>query len=392
MGIPIGKLALYSAGAGVYPPLTLPVSLDVGTDNRQLLEDPYYVGWREPRLRGDPYLKVLDAFVEGVCEVFPRAVLQWEDLKQHTAIQVLGRYRARLPSFNDDIQGTAAVTLAGILAGLRATGEALADQRAVLLGAGAAGTGIARLLRLALHHEGVPDAEARRAVVLLDSKGLLFEGRDQLHDDQRDFALRPDEMAWFGFPPARRHDLETVVRQVRPSILVGTSGTPGSFTETAIRQMAEHAGRPLIFPLSNPSSQAEATPAQILAWTSGRALVATGSPFEPVEWEGRRQVIGQANNVFIFPGVGLGLIAGEVREVTDEMFLAAAGTLARAVSSERLAAGALYPPLSELRRISRQIAVAVGRSRGGLPGPDGDVAAAVDALMWYPAYRPYRPA
>ena len=179
---------------------------------------------------------------------------------------------------------------------------------------------------------------------------------------------------------------------MRPSILVGTSGTPGSFTETAIRQMAEHVGRPLIFPLSNPTSQAEATPAQILAWTSGRALVATGSPFEPVEWGGRRQVIGQANNVFIFPGVGLGLIAGEAREVTDEMFLAAAETLAGAVSSERLAAGALYPPLCELRRISREIAVAVERSGGGLPRPDGDVAAAVDALIWYPAYRPYRPA
>ena len=391
MGIAIGKLALYSAAAGIHPSRTLPVSLDVGTDNPKLLDDPFYLGWRNPRLRGDAYLDVLDAFVEGLQEVFPHAVLQWEDLKQHTAIEVLGRYRDRLPSFNDDIQGTSAVALAAVLAALRVTGEPLSRQRVVLLGAGAAGTGIARLLRLAMRRAGMPSGDVRRAVVLLDSRGLLFEGRDSLHEDQRSFALQPEEMAAFEFSPATRHDLESVVRHVRPTVLVGTSGTPGTFTEAVIREMAEHCARPVVLPLSNPTSQAEATPAQVLAWSLGRALVATGSPFPAVEWEGKSRVVGQANNIFIFPGVGLGLVASKARQVSDEMFLTAAETLSGMVAPERLATGGLYPPLSELRRVSHAIAVEVVRVAACSALTDGDLDALVSREMWYPAYQAYRP-
>jgi malate dehydrogenase (oxaloacetate-decarboxylating) len=392
MGIAIGKLALYSAVAGVHPDLTLPVSLDVGTDNEELLADPYYLGWRNPRLRGDPYLAVTDAFVDALGKVYPRAVLQWEDLKQHTAIEVLERYRTQTPSFNDDIQGTAAVTLAGILAALRVSGESLARQRVLLVGAGAAGTGIARLVGLALLQEGLPAREVRRRVVLLDSDGVLFQGRNPLHEDQRDLALRESEVHELGLRADELRDLEAVVSRVRPTVLVGTSGTPGSFTRRAVVEMAKHVALPVILPLSNPTSQAEATPAEILSWTEGRALVATGSPFDPVGHDGRRVEVGQANNVFIFPGVGLGLIAGEAPETTDQMFLEAARTLAAAVTPARLAAGALYPPLSELRTISRAIAIRVAAMAGGRPASQGeDPVAAVDGLMWYPEYQTYVP-
>jgi malate dehydrogenase (oxaloacetate-decarboxylating) len=387
MGIAVGKLALYCAGAGIHPSMTLPLSIDVGSDNEELLSDPHYIGWPHRRLRGDAYLAVLDAVVEGICEAMPRAVIQWEDLKQHTAIQVLERYRSRLPSFNDDIQGTAAVAVAGILAALRITGEPLAAQRTVLLGAGAAGTGIARLLALALEQEGVPLPERRRAVVLLDSKGVLFQGREPLHPDQWDLALTPSELEALGLSPAERHDLAAVVEAVRPTVLIGTSGAPGTFTEAAVRTLARHAARPIVLPLSNPTAYAEATPEQILAWTGGRALVATGSPFGPVTAGGRQVVIGQANNVFVFPGVGLGMIAGQVPAATDQMFLTAARALAGEVSDERLAAGALYPSLSELRRVSRHIARQVAAA-GGARAVDR----ALDELIWEPVYPEYLPA
>ncbi|MGH2688515.1 MAG: NAD-dependent malic enzyme [Actinomycetota bacterium] len=395
MGIPIGKLALYSAGAGIHPGVTLPVSIDVGTDNAALIADPYYIGYRRRRVRGDAYLAVLDAFVEGVQTAFPRAILQWEDLKQHTAIAVLERYRRRIPSFNDDIQGTAGVGVAGILAALRLLGEPLSAHRAVFVGAGAAGLGIARLLRLALQQEGAPPDLIRRSTVMLDSQGLVFDGRASLDADKRELALGPEEMAGFGFPPAQAYDLETVVRHVRPTILVGTSGTPGTFPEAALREMANHANRPIVFPLSNPTSHSEATPAEILTWTDGRALVATGSPFDPVHQAGRRHVVGQANNVFVFPGVGLGVMASGATEVTDAMFLSAARTLASFVSDDRLLEGALYPPLALLRTVSRAIAVAVAAEvvgSGLAPPPGGGIDAAVDRLVWNPDYVPYRPA
>lgn len=396
MGIPVGKIALYVAGAGIYPALTLPVSLDVGTDNPDLLADPYYVGYRKPRLRGEEYDAFLEAFVEGVMEVFPHALVQWEDFKQHNAIRILDRYRHRITSFNDDIQGTAAVVMGGIYSALRLLDEPLGEQRLVFLGAGAAGIGIARLVKAEMRKEGVPEDRIRRAIVQLDSRGLTYLGREPLDEDKEEFALTPEVMREYGFEPGRAYDLETVVEAVRPTFLIGTSGTPGAFTERAIRAMAAHARIPVVMPLSNPTSKAEARPEDILEWTGGRALVATGSPFPPVVRGEGTHVIGQANNAFVFPGIGLGAIVAEAREVTDEMFLVAAEALAGTVTEDRLAVGALYPNQSELRRVSREVAIAVARCArdcgvGRYFRDDEEIAQAVDAMTWTPAYVEYEP-
>jgi malic enzyme len=384
MGIPVGKLALYTGGAGIFPAHTLPVSLDVGTDNEELLTDPLYIGYRQRRLRGAAYDDFIEAFVSAILDVCPRAVLQWEDFKQHNAIRILDRYRHRITSFNDDIQGTGAVILAGILAAIRVLRRPLGEQRFVFLGAGAAGIGIARTVRAAMVAQGVDGATIRRAIVAVDTKGLVFGA--------------PDELAHYGLGelhPRDRRDLEAVVAAVKPTMLIGTSGVPGAFTEAAIREMAAHAERPVVFPLSNPTAKTEALPADIMAWTGGRALIATGSPFDSVVVDGKRRVIGQANNVFIFPGVGLGAIVAEAREITDEMFLLAAETLAQMVSPERLAQGALYPAVSELREVSRQIAgkvVCQSRDCGvGRLYRDEEVLDTVDSAIWFPAYLPYRP-
>jgi malic enzyme len=396
MGIPVGKLALYTAGAGIYPAITLPVSLDVGTDNETLLNDPDYFGHRQPRLRGPAYDEFIEAFVEGVLSVFPHAVLQWEDFKQHNAIRLLDRYRHRITSFNDDIQGTAAVVMGGISTALRLLDDPLEAQRFVFLGAGAAGIGIARLVRAQMRAEGVAEEDIQRSIVQLDSRGLTYLGRDPLDADKEELALGPEEMAAYGFEAGETYGLEEVVKHVRPTFLIGTSGTPGTFTEVAIREMAAHARAPVIMPLSNPTSKTEALPEDILDWTRGRAIVATGSPFPPVVRGERTHVIGQANNAFCFPGIGLGAVVAEAREVTDEMFLVAAAAMASAVSGERLAQGAIYPHQSELRAVSRAVAVAVvkaARDAGvGRHLHDDEIEPAVDAMMWSPRYLRYRPA
>jgi malic enzyme len=396
MGIPIGKLALYVAGAGFDPLQTLPISLDCGTDNEELLHDPLYLGYPKPRLRGDAYYEFIDAFVEAVKLVYPHALLQWEDFKQHNAIRLLDHYRHRIPCFNDDIQGTAAVVSAGILATLRHRGERLSSQRFVFLGSGAAGIGIARLVQSIMRAEGATEGEARLAVIMLDSKGLLYDGRDGVQDDKRPFALTSDELKSFGFEPSDEYDLETVIRHVEPTILIGTSGKAGAFSEAAIREMAARTDKPIVLPLSNPTANSEATPADVLAWSDGRAVVATGSPFDPVEIGGRTHVIGQANNVFVFPGVGLGAVACRAFEVTDRMLLVAATTLADMVPTDRLDHGALYPRLTELRSISRAIAIAVAReARDGNVAPmatDAEIEAAVDACIWAPEYESFNPA
>jgi len=390
MGIPVGKLALYTAGAGLNPAVTLAISLDCGTDNPLLLGDPLYLGYPKPRLRGSAYDRFIEAFVVAVEDVFPHALLQWEDFKQHNAIRLLDRYRHRLPSFNDDMQGTAAVVLAGILAALGETGTALCDQRALFVGAGASGIGIARLLQSAMRGAGASEQTVRRAVVMIDSRGLIFEGREHVEDDKLPFALRGEELERLGLEPGPGSDLETVIRKVAPTVLVGTSGQPGKFSEAVIRAMAAQVDRPIVLVLSNPTASSEATPADVLAWSDGRALVATGSPFPPVELEDRQRLIAQANNVFVFPGVGLGAVVAHAREVTDGMFLAAAAELAGMVTAERLAAGALYPPLNDLRAVSRRIAIAVAREARdqglGRLFADGEIEAAVDATMWDPAY------
>jgi len=397
MAIPIGKLALYTAACGIHPALTLPISLDVGTDNPWLLDDPLYLGYRAPRLRGAEYDALVEAFVVGVEEVWPGCVIQFEDFKQTNALRLLDRYAARVPSFNDDIQGTAAVVVAGVLAGLRATGTALADARIVLVGAGAAGIGIYRLLRLAMLDDGLTEDDVARAIAAVDTRGLVHDGRGDLDEMKRELAVpTPD-------PAAGPTDLVGTIRRLRPTVLVGTTGFAGTFTAEALRVMAEGTARPIVLPLSNPTSVAEAVPADILDWTDGRAIVATGSPFDAVVRGDRRHEIGQANNAFIFPGVGLGAIVAEARTITQRMFLLAARTLADAVSADRLANGALYPPVDALRDVSRSIAVvvateAVREGLSGIDGPDGAppddaaIGAAVDAAMWWPDYVPYTPA
>ena len=387
MAIPIGKLALYTAACGIHPALTLPISLDVGTDNPALLADPLYLGYRAPRLRGTEYDALVEAFVEGVHEVWPGCILQWEDFKQQNALRILDRYRNRVPSFNDDIQGTAAIVATGVISALRALDLRAAEARIVLVGAGAAGTGIARLLRMLLAEEGVPPEIIREAIVAVDSRGLVHAGRDDLD-------LTKQEVAAPAVDGPTPNLLETV-RRVRPQILVGTTGVAGTFSQAVIRAMAASVPRPVIMPLSNPTSAAEATPADILDWTDGKALVATGSPFEPVERYGLRHDIGQANNVFVFPGLGLGAIVAESRAVTDRMFLLAARTLADAVTPARRETGALYPPVSMLRAVSRSIAIAVAQEavESGLAAiplaSRSELEAMVDAAMWWPAYVPY---
>jgi malic enzyme len=395
MAIPLGKLALYTAGCGIHPALTLPVSLDVGTDNAALLADPLYFGYRAPRLRGPEYDALVEAFVAAVAEVWPGCVIQWEDFKQANALRILDRYRERAPSFNDDIQGTAAVVLAGVLAGLRGQGTTLTATRVVLAGAGAAGIGIARLLRLAMLDEGMSEAAARRALVLVDSHGLVHDRRENLDPAKRELALPVQAFADYGFTIGFPGLVETIER-VRPTVLVGTTAVGGTFDELVIRALAAGSDRPVVLPLSNPTSAAEATPIDVLRWSDGRSFVATGSPFDAVEVDGRRREIGQANNVFVFPGLGLGAIAAETRTVTDRMFLAAARALAAAVTDDRLATGALYPPVTALRAVSRSIArVVAGEAvAAGLAGiaPDADLDALIDAAMWWPAYVPYSPA
>ena len=391
MGIPIGKVAVYTAAAGIPPRHTLPISLDVGTDNQALLDDDLYLGWPHRRLRGPEYDAVVEEFVTAVRRRFPRALLQWEDFKKQNAFNLLDRYRNRLPSFNDDIQGTGAVVLAGILAAARITGIPLADQRVVILGAGAAGIGIARQIRDALERAGRAGDELTRALALVDVGGGLARDGQPLDEFQLPFSW-PAELARERGLVAP-HGLEAVVRAVKPTVLIGACGQGGAFDKATVEAMASHVERPLILPLSNPTSQSEAVPADVIAWTRGHALVAAGSPFEPVSHGGREIRIGQCNNAFIFPGMGLGALVAEVREVTDRMFRCAAACLAGQVPEEDLAAGALYPRVRDLRRVSTRIAEAVAReardSGMGKALSDEAISRAVREAQWEPVYQPF---
>ncbi len=393
IGIPIGKLALYTVAAGIHPSQVLPISLDVGTDNQERLDDPYYVGWPHKRLRGERYDELIEEFVKAVKRRFPAALLQWEDFKKGNAFRLLDRYKKRLLSFNDDIQGTAAVALAGVMAAARKTGVPMSEQRVVTLGAGAAGVGIGRQLRDAFIRAGVAADEVASRIVLIDSKGPLVEGRKIDDAHKREFVIPTRHAEAIGL--RADDDFLTVVKKVKPTVLIGTSGEPGSFTEEVVRAMASAVDRPAIFPFSNPTANSEAVPEDLFKWTDGRCVVATGSPFDPVEYNGKTHRIGQGNNVYIFPGVGLGALIADASEVTDAMFTVAADTLAHKVSDEDLDQGALFPSLTQLRDISAEIAarVAVQAGEEGV-GERLSLEKARERVkdqMWTPDYVAYRP-
>ena len=393
MGIPIGKLALYSACAGIPPALTLPIMLDVGTDNEERLNDPLYLGTRHRRIRGAAYQDFVDHFVDAVIRVFPGAVLQWEDFLKANAIAQLARFRDRLCTFNDDIQGTASVVVAGLYSALRITGQPFDAQRIVLAGAGASAQGIAELLMLALEDAGLRGIQARQRIAMVDSHGLVTRERPQLEEFKAAYARSAADLAGCDCQDASHITLEETVRFFRPTILIGTSGTPRLFSKAVVEAMAAVNDRPIVLPLSNPTSNSECTAAEAIAWSGGRAIVATGSPFEPVDYNGRRFQIGQGNNAFIFPGVGLGLWIGSIRRVTDVMFLAAAKALAREVTPGELDRGLIYPELSRIRDCSQAVACAVIRraiAEGYALPIAGDVEADVLGAMWTPQYFPVR--
>jgi malate dehydrogenase (oxaloacetate-decarboxylating) len=390
LAIAIGKLALYTAG-GVSPYRSMPVGLDVGTEREDLLASPQYLGARQHRLRGEEYFAFLDKFVDAVRMRWPKAVLQWEDLSKDTAFDVLARYRKRLPSFNDDIQGTGAVALAGLVSACALRGRKLSGEVVVVHGAGAGGAGVAEAVVQGIVREGMTAADARARVFVLDSKGLLVEGRS-MEEYKRALAQPRARIAEWG---AGVLDLETVVRASRATVLLGLSGTPGCFTEPVVRAVAGHTERPVVFALSNPTSSCEATPADVLAWTDGRALVATGSPFDPVRVGDRDVAIGQGNNAFIFPGLGFGAILAHASEITDSMVQAAAYALAEYVAEKHLAHGQIYPPVQEMRDVSRHVATRVAERAfddGVARTKKFDRAGAAEhvrARMWEPRYLPF---
>lgn len=394
MGIPIGKLSLYTACAGLHPSTTLPILLDVGTDNKERLADPVYIGWRHERVRGQDYDDFVETFVNAVLERWPQALLQWEDFARANAGRMLQRYRDRLCTFNDDIQGTAAVAAGTLLAAIKVTGQPIRDQRIAIVGAGSAGIGIANLLLRVMIDAGLPATEARGHFYAIDRDGLLVEGMPGVLDFQRPFAQSPDAVA--NWPRARANTigLADVVDNAKPTVLIGVSGQPGIFREDIIRKMAAAVARPIIFPLSNPTSRSEATPRDLTAWTEGRAVIGTGSPFPPVLRDGRSFAVDQTNNAYVFPGIGLGVLAARARRVTDGMFVAAAKVLADVSPAARDAQAPLLPPVARLREVAVSVAKAVAlkaRAEGQCePFGDEELDGLIARKMWHPVYRPYR--
>ena len=380
MGIPVGKLSLYTACAGIDPKLCLPVMLDVGTNNDELLADPYYVGLRQHRVRGDEYDELVEEFMTAAQKVFPGVLVQFEDFANHNAFRLLAKYRERLPTFNDDIQGTAAVALAGIFSALRVTGVPLASQRFLFLGAGEAATGIADLITAALVEEGLGAAEARRRSWLFDSQGLVIASRSKLGEHKRPYAHANEPIA----------DFAAAVRSLKPTAIIGVAAVGGTFTSEVLGDMARINPRPIVFALSNPTSKSECTAEEAYRHTGGRALFACGSPFDPASFEGRTFVPRQGNNSYIFPGIGLGAIASRASRVTNEMFMAAARTLADQVSPYDLTQGSLYPPLGTIREVSARIAAAVAavafeQGVAAVARP-ADLLAFVKGQMYQPRY------
>ena len=394
MGIPIGKLSLYTLCGGIHPARTLPILLDTGTDNEELLNDPLYLGWRHKRVRGREYDEFIDAFVRAVSNRLPGALLQWEDFSQANARPILERHRNGHLTFNDDIQGTATVTLGALISALNATRTPLSQLQVVIAGAGSAGVGVADGLVAYLQTQGFDEGEALSRIWLVDRDGLLLDRMQTLNPHQRRYRrISADLMSWPRDDMGRIGLLETI-RETRANVLVGVSGSRQLFSEEIIRAMAENVAAPVIFPLSNPTSCSEAAPEDVLRWSSGRALVATGSPFADVELPGQKRVISQCNNAYVFPGLGLGAIACRARRITDGMLLVAATTLSECSPALENSSNPLFPPLEEIRAVSRRIAVEVGLqavAEGVAPDMKSDqVEDAVHAHMWTPEYVPLR--
>jgi malate dehydrogenase (oxaloacetate-decarboxylating)(NADP+) len=380
MGIPVGKLSLYTACAGVHPQLCLPVTIDVGTNNAAMLKDTFYVGLRQRRLRGAAYDELIEEFIAAASEVFPGVVIQFEDFANHNAFRLLQKYRDRVCTFNDDIQGTAAVALAGMFSALRITGAKFSEQKLLFFGAGEAATGICNLVASAMMAEGLSETAARQRCWTMDSRGLVVKSRTDLAEHKLAYAHE--------HPPVG--DFLTAIRTLKPTAIIGVAAVGGTFTQEVLEEMARINQRPIVFALSNPTSKAECNAEEAYRWTKGRALFACGSPFDPVKLEGKTYVPRQGNNSYIFPGVGLGAIASRARRITDEMFMVAAHTLAHLVTEADLAQGSLYPALPRIREVSAHIAAAVAETayRNGLAGKPrpADVLADVRSQMFDPHY------
>ena len=393
MGIPIGKMALYTALGGIPPEHCLPILLDVGTDNEALLKDPIYIGWQHARVRGQAYEDFVESFVSAVERRWPHILLQWEDFAGTNALTLLARYRDRLCTFNDDIQGTAAVTTATLLAAIHATGVPLKDQNIVLFGSGSAGIGIIDLLVAAMKAEGLNEQQARSRIYAFNRYGLLVEGCRGSRANQQPLMHKRSEVSGWTLGGGEDITLLDVVRNAGITVLVGVSAQTGAFSEEIIRTMAARVARPVVFPLSNPTSKSEAIPADLLRWTDGRALIGTGSPFEPVDFDGKRFPISQVNNAYIFPGLALGILVSRARRVTDAMIMAAAKALALLSPSRTNKDASLLPPIAEARRVSLVVATAVGRQAIAEGVAELADPATLDAgfrdYVWEPVYRPY---
>ncbi|WP_179990594.1 NAD-dependent malic enzyme [Acinetobacter sp. YH1901141] len=393
MGIPIGKLSLYTACGGISPAYTLPITLDVGTNNPQLLNDPIYMGWNQPRISGEEYYQFVDQVIDAVKRRWPKALIQFEDFAQKNAMPLLNKYRDQICCFNDDIQGTAAVSVGSLIAASRAAGKQLKDQTIAFLGAGSAGCGIAEQIVAQMVVEGLSDAEARARVYMVDRFGLFTSNQPNLLDFQRKLAQSPDRVAHWGNPEGVISLLD-VIQNAKPTVVIGVSGQPGLFTEEVIKTLAANCERPIVLPLSNPTSQVEAFPADILEWTEGKALIATGSPFEPVNYQGKLYNISQCNNSYIFPGIGLGVIAAGATRVTDSMLIASSNALADCSPLLQDPNADLLPDLNEIQQVSKFIAFRVAKAAmdAGVAAVMSDEALreAIEANFWKPEYRDYK--
>lgn len=392
MSIPIGKISLYVVGGGIHPALTLPILLDVGTNNEELLEDPLYLGVRHKRLTGNEYDRVVEEVINGVKRNFPHALFQWEDFGKHNALHLLERYKQRLPSFNDDIQGTGAVTFAALYSAIKKKNEKLSDQIYVFFGFGQAGYGIANTLTSALKEEGLTEKEARELIYPIGSRGLVFEDMDP-HPYQKPFARTRNDVSEWDINNKNKIDLLDTVKNSKATVLIGASGVAGAFNEKVLKQMAENTDKPIIFALSNPNDNSECTPEEAFKHTRGKCILATGSPFPPVKYNDKEHKITQCNNMYIFPGVGLGTIVSMSSRITDNMFISAAKSLAKMNEGKKNAP--LLPEIDSIRKVSRNVALAVAKeareSGLGISSPDEKLTKAIKKSMWNPHYIDYRP-